>query len=559
MKAYRNGLSRRDFLVQTALVTGALALAPGRFAFAEPKLASSTRGMVTSPHVLASEAGLKVLQEGGNAAEAAIAMGAVISVVYPHFSGIGGDGLWIVADREGRKTVLMGIGQAAEKYPDYGDEIPLRGAPSTLTSAAQVDAWGRVFDHSRDHWDGTQSFASLLDAAIGYAENGFPASGSQVFWQDFRKDDLASWPGFSEVFLPGGKPVAEGDNFVQQQLAESLKLIAANGPRDFYEGELAERIARGLADVGSPLTAEDLKKTVTRAQDPVSVDYRGLTLLAPPPPTQGVSTLGIMGVLNQLDLASVPEGSADYYHLCVEAVKQAFLDRGKIADPAFVDQAVDEWLSDETLKRKADAIDREKAMPWPHVFQNGDTVFFGATDSEGRSVSVLQSLFFDWGSGVMVGDTGILWQNRGGAFSLDPDSPNVLAPGKLPFYTLNPGMALKDDKPHIIYGTQGADGQPQTLSVVLTRMIDYGYDPLKALAAPRFLLGQTFSDSRDSLKLEEDAGEDVFTELAARGHEMSPIPANSPLGGQAGAIIIHDDGRIEGAHDTRSDGQALGL
>jgi gamma-glutamyltranspeptidase/glutathione hydrolase len=172
---------------------------------------------------------------------------------------------------------------------------------------------------------------------------------------------------------------------------------------------------------------------------------------------------------------------------------------------------------------------------------------------------VLQSIYFDWGSGVVVGDTGILWQNRGAGFSLDPKSPNVLKPGKRPFYTLNPGMALKNGKPHILYGTQGADGQPQTLTVVLTRLLDYGLDPLQALAKPRFLLGKTFSDTRDSLKLEQDAGEEVFAELARRGHEMSPIAANSPLGGQAGAIVIHDDGRIQGAHDPRSDGRALGV
>ena len=190
---------------------------------------------------------------------------------------------------------------------------------------------------------------------------------------------------------------------------------------------------------------------------------------------------------------------------------------------------------------------------------DGDTVYIGATDSEGRSVSILQSVYFDWGSGVVVGDTGILWQNRGAAFSLDPKSPNVLKPGKRPFYTLSPGIALKDDKPHILYGTQGADGQPQTLAVVLTRLLDYKLDPLQALARPRFLLGRTFSDSRDSLKLERNAGADVFAELARRGHEISPIESNSPLGGQAGAIVIHADGKIEGAHDPRSDGSAMGV
>jgi gamma-glutamyltranspeptidase len=566
MKKYDNSLpnssARRDFMAKVAGTAGVLALgqAPSVFAQSQPVLAKSNKGMVTSPHTLATEAGLKVLREGGNAIEAAVAMGSVIAVTYPHFCGIGGDAIWIVADSSGRKTTLMGIGQAAEKVPAYsGSSIPLRGAGSTVSSACTVDTWGKAHEFSKKNWGGKKSFASLLDAAIGYAENGFPTTSSQAFWHDFRKDEVANWPGFAKIFMPNGKPRKVGETFVQPDLARSLKLIAKNGARDFYEGELAAQIAKGLAAAGSPLSLADLKKTATKEAAPATLDYRGVTLLAPPSPTQGISTLEIMGILREFDLKSVPEGSADYYHLLVEAVKQAFLDRPGIADPDFVKQNVNLWLSKEHLARKAASINKAKAMPWPHVFKTGDTVYFGATDSEGRSVSILQSVYFDWGSGVVVGDTGMIWQNRGAAFSLDPKSPNVLKPGKRPFYTLNPGMALKDGKPHVLYGTQGADGQPQTLSVVLTRLLDYGLDPLQALARPRFLLGKTFSDTRDSLKLERDAGANVFAELARRGHEMSPIEANSPLGGQAGAIVIHGDGRIEGAHDPRSDGAALGL
>lgn len=553
--------SRRDLLTKLAATAGAVALGhttPLAWA-GQSAPARSSKGMVTSPHTLATEAGLRVLRDGGNAIEAAIAMGAAIAVTYPHFCGIGGDAIWIVADRDGRTTTLMGIGQAAEKTPAYSGKIPLRGAGSTVTSACTVDTWNRAHAFSGTHWGGKKSFASLLDAAIGYAENGFPTTASQVFWHDFRKNDVANWPGFAKLFMPGGKAPAVGETFVQPELARSLKLIARHGARDFYEGELAARIAKGLQAAGSPLTAADLKRTTTKEAPPATLEYRGVTLLAPPPPTQGVSTLEIMGVLREFDLKSVPEGSADYYHLCVEAVKQAFLDRPGIADPDFVPQPVAQWLSKAHLAPKAAAIDKSRAMPWPHVFKTGDTVYIGATDAQGRSVSILQSVYFDWGSGVVAGDTGILWQNRGAAFSLDPKSPNVLKAGKRPFYTLNPGMALKDGRPHILYGTQGADGQPQTLSVVLTRLLDYGLDPLQALARPRFLLGQTFSDSRDSLKLERDAGANVFAELARRGHEMSPIDANSPLGGQAGAIVIQPDGRMEGAHDPRSDGAAMGV
>jgi gamma-glutamyltranspeptidase/glutathione hydrolase len=207
---------------------------------------------------------------------------------------------------------------------------------------------------------------------------------------------------------------------------------------------------------------------------------------------------------------------------------------------------------------RAKDIDLRRALPWPYTAGSADTVFFGAVDGEGRCVAVLQSIYYDWGSGVVVGDTGILWHNRGASFSLDPRNPNVIAPGKRPFHTLNPGIALRQGRPHIVYGTQGADGQPQTLCTVLTGIIDYGMDPLAALTQPRFLLGKTFSDARDTLKLEESAGADVIAELARRGHELSLIPPLSPLGGQAGAIVIDADGRLRGAHDPRSDGVALG-
>jgi len=524
----------------------------------KPTLATSRRGMVTSPHALASEAGAKVLREGGNAIEAAIAMGAVIAVTYPHFCGLGGDAIWMVADSQGNNTVFLGLGQAAQNLPTYNAPIALRGAQSTIVSAGAVDSWRQVHDYSRDRWSGTTSFGSLLDPAIGYAEQGFPVTPSQLFWTSFRKSELADWHGFANLFLPNGKAPVQGDLFVQKDLARSLKAIAKHGAREFYEGELGSRIAKGLQAAASPLTASDLAKTFCRQEKAAALDYRGVTLLAPPPPTQGVTTLEIMGVLNELGFNGVKEGSAEYYHRCVEAVKQAFLDRDGIADPDFAALSVECLLSPQRLAQKA-AVIKPQALKWPRVFRTGDTVYFAATDAQGRSVSVLQSTYFDWGSGVVAGETGVLWQNRGAAFSIDPKSPNAIAPGKRPFYTLNPGIAVKNGRPHVLYGTQGADGQPQTLTVLLTRLLDYKLDPLQALSRPRFLLGKTFSDSRDTLKLEEDVGITTINELTALGHETSVISSNSPLGGQAGTIVIHGDGLIEGAHDPRSDGLAIGI
>jgi gamma-glutamyltranspeptidase len=521
------------------------------------QLATSAAAMVTSPHRLASEAGRNVLAAGGSAIDAAIAMGAVLAVVYPHFCGLGGDAIWLVSDENGRADTLSGIGQAAGTIERIPAPIPLRGPMSAITSACVVDSWGTAHDYAQERWGVQSDIATLLRPAIELAQLGFPLSRSQAFWLDFRREEAAGWPGFGAIYDTTGLD-PEVDRIRQPQLAESLRLIARDGTRSFYEGELASRIAAGLQAAGSPLTTNDLVRTKTRIEAPVRLVYRDLELLAPPPPTQGVTTLEIMALLERVGIADVAAESADFYHLLVEAIKQAFLSRGSIGDPDFEVQDPTGWLAPERIAAKACQIDRRRALPWPHVFKQGDTVFFAAVDARGRTASVLQSLYFDWGSGVVAGDTGILWQNRGAAFSRDLSSPNRLRPGARPFYTLNPGIALKNDKPHLLYGTQGADGQPQTLATLLARVVDHGQDPAAALAAPRFLLGRTFSDSRDSLKIETPVGSGIIDELARRGHEISRLDPRSPIAGQAGLIRIMDP-LIEGAHDPRSDGIALGL
>lgn len=517
----------------------------------ENTVARSNKGMVTTPHHTASEAGAKVLRRGGTAIEAVIAAGAALTVLYPHFCGLGGDAIWIVADSSGRRQTIMGIGQAAEQLPVL-EVIPQRGPLSALTTAALVDSWGEALRYSFENWQGTESLATLLADAIELAAVGFPVSQSQKHWHAFRADEIPNWSGFEAHFVTQGIQR-------QPQLAAVLERIALYGHREFYEGELAQRIANGLKTAGSPIRMTDMQKTAAQMVDPISMVYRGVELLAPPPPSQGVTTLGIMGVLSNFDMANLDPSSAQFYHLCVEAVKQAFLDRGAIADPDFVAQACGDWLNETVLSRKAATIDRHMALPWPDTHQTGDTVYLAAVDHEGRCASVLQSTYYDWGSGVLLGDTGILWQNRGAAFSTDPRSPNILAPGKRPFYTLNPGIGLRDGKPHLLYGTQGADGQPQTLTLLLSRLIDHGFDPSSALSAPRFLLGRTFSDTRDNLKIEASVGDEVIETLRVMGHETVAIPALSALAGQAGIIRMDRDGWIDGAHDPRSDGCAIGI
>ena len=556
----RQFIASRRGILKTVGASGLLPFLPSwAGAQGSSKLALSTKGMVTSPHELATEAGLNVLAQGGNAIEAAIAITAALNVTYPHFSSFGGDAFMIISDVNGDVQTISGIGQAPQSLPSYSGSIPVRGPQSMLTSACNVDALGKAFELSQSKFGGKKSWSSLIAPAVAFARDGFPVTESERFWLEFRKTEMAALSGFSSFMVDGAVP-GTGTPFKQPKLAVTLEMLAERGHRDFYEGKLGAIVAKGLKDAGSPITAADLARTQAQIEAPLRVAYRGGTLLAHQPPTQGVTTLEIMGILDRFNLSGIREGSADYYHLLVEAVKYAFIDRRHVADPKFVDVPTERLLSAANLDAHARKIQMDKALPWPHVFKQGDTVYVGATDMAGNCVSMLSTVYFDWGSGVMAGDTGLLWHNRGASFSLDPTSPNRLQPGKRPFHTLNPGMYLKDGKPAILYGTQGADGQPQTLAAVLTRLIDYRLDPLTALAKPRFLLGRTFSDTRDSLKLEKDAGESVFAELARRGHEVSAIPAQSPLAGHPGAIVIdRASGRISGAHDPRSDGRALGL
>ena len=523
--------------------------------------AHSSRGMVTSPQALATQCGVDVLAQGGNAIEAAIATVLALCVTYPHFCGLGGDAFLLVSDAQGRVQTISGIGQAAGDVSGYSAAIPVRGPRSALTTAGTVDALGQALAISQTEWAGNKSWSELLAPAIALGREGFAISASERFWLNFRLAEAATLPDIYRAYLHQGQVPPAAYVRRQAALARTVETLAERGPRDFYEGQLAQTIAAGLRHAGSPLSATDLALTRARLEPPLRVPYRGGELLAHQPPTQGVTTLQIMGVLERFDLTRLEEGSADHYHLLVEAVKQAFLDRNQwVADPDFAQVPIQKLLSPAHLDAGAAAIHMQRALPWPHRYQHGDTVYVGAADAAGNSVSLLATVYFDWGSGVLVGDTGVLWHNRGAAFSLDPAHPNVLAAGKRPFHTLNPGMYRRDGRVQLLYGTQGADGQPQTLAAVLTRLIDYGMEPMAALAAPRFLLGKTFSDSTDSLKLEDDVAPEVVAALRQRGHAIHLLPTQNPLMGHPGAIAINPvSGLMTGAHDPRSDGLAIGL
>lgn len=487
-----------------------------------------------SPHPDATAIGNDLLAAGRSANEAAVAMAAYLSVAMPHFCGLGGDAVWMTADVDGSVRALAGIGHAFG-FTDGIDAITQRGPASILTSCGAVALWEAALAMV-DQAD--IDLPRLLQPAITAAREGIAVGASQEFWRSLRAEQMPAWHDFQDF-----TEARQGSLLRQPALAKTLEQLARDGLRSFYDGAVADCIRADLSDLGVNVTQQELSQTWCAVTESLCLPYRDVLLHAPPPPTQGVTTLQIMGILERLGHASRP---AEEYHLMVEAVKCAFLDRRDVEDRADALELAAGLLSPERLEAHADSIDRDKARPWPYRFDEADTVYFATRDASGNCVSALQSTYFDWGSGCRLRRSGLIWHNRGAGFSLTP-GPNRLRAGKRPFHTLNPGIATRDGRPWLLYGTQGADGQPQTLTVLLRHAIDRDLDPVQALQAPRFLLGRTFSDNRDSLKLEPTGFEG---ELAALGHDISPLPALSQMAGQAGMVRI-EDGKVIGAHDRR--------
>ena len=510
-------------------------------------------GTATSPHPLATEAACRVLADGGTAAEALIAAGAVLAVVYPHMGGLGGDAVWLLADVGGETTVVSGIGQAAAALPP--GPVPLRGAGAALTAAATVDAWEQAFILSRARWGGALAWSELLAPAIAHAREGAPVSDSQHYWHTRRREALRAAPGFAAVFEPDGRVPEAGTRLRQPQLAQTLETIAGEGASSFREGALARRLADGLAEAGSPLRAADLAGCRAHIEPPLVLRYRGGELLAPPPPSQGAALLQIMGLFERVTDGPAPPERAANCHLLVACVARALAERdARLGDPG-------DWetpaamaapmLDDAHLDALAARIGGHAASALPQA----DTVWLAAADHRGHAACLSQSLYFDFGSGVVVGDTGVLWHNRGAAFSTDPSSPNALAPGRRPLHTLTPAAYRRDGRLALLAGTQGDNGQAQTLAQLLWRVLDLDQAPAYALARPRFLLGPGIEDTRATLKLEADFGETLIDELARRGHPVETVSPRHRMMGEAGLLQITGAGP-RAAHDPRGIGSA---
>ena len=519
------------------------------------------RGMAVAPNALAAQSALDVLREGGNALEAMIAGAATIAVAYPHMNSIGGDAFWLVHVPRRAPKGIDACGAAARAasidwYAERGitRSIPYRGGVAANTVAGAVSGWELAYRLAR-RWGGRLPLKRLLADAIHYARSGIAVTASQSFLTASRRGELEPQPGFRETYLDRGAAPATGSLFRQPRLAQTLERLARAGLDDFYHGRLAQAIARDLAAIGSPLTARDLERHRAKLVTPLALAHSLGTVYNLPPPTQGLASLLILGILDTLETASVGPFSADFIHLAVEATKRAFAVRDHcVTDPAYMTIDVQGLLKPGRIRELAADINRGYAARWGGGKEPADTVWLGVADGAGRMVSMIQSLYHEFGAGVVLEETGITWQNRGCSFALDPAALNSLKPLRKPFHTLNPALAAMRDGRTLVYGTMGGDGQPQTQAAIFTRIALFGMDPQQAIAAPRWLLGRTWGQASDSLKLESRFSTGVVSDLARRGHVMEVLGDYDEAMGHAGAIVRHANGVLEGGADPRSDG-----
>jgi gamma-glutamyltranspeptidase/glutathione hydrolase len=526
--------------------------------------AGHRRGIVAAPHGAAVEAGRVVLAEGGNALEAMVAMAATIAAVYPHMNHVGGDGFWLLHEPRGRIRAIMGAGPAGARarrdlYREHGhDTIPPRGPLAALTVPGAIAGWILALEAAQA-LGGRLPLDLLLGNAIGHARDGYAATASQARFTAEKLDELQGVPGFAETFLVDGKPPAAGATLRQSALAATFDHLARAGLADFYRGDVGREIAADLDRIGSPVTREDLAGYRATLADPLTVTLACGTLANTPPPTQGIASLLLLAVFEQLDVKTAE--TFDHVHGLIEATKRAFRVRDRyVTDPGPLTQGPERYFDAGFLAAEAARIDRRKAAPWPAPASRGDTVWMGAADGGGLVVSYIQSLYWEFGSGVVLPRTGVLMQNRGASFSLEPGAINPLEPGRRPFHTLNPALAVLADGRVLAYGTMGGDGQPQTQAEVFTRHVLFRQPLDAAIDRPRWLLGRTWGSPRTNLRLEARFDAGLAERLSAAGHDVEMLgEAYSDTMGHAGAVVRHPDGGLEGAHDPRADGGAAGV
>ncbi len=525
-------------------------------------------GMVCACHPLAVQAGMDVLRKGGNAVDAAVAVNAALGVLEPMSCGIGGDLFAIVWDAKtgklyglnasGRAPALATRGLFAEKALT---EIPLTG-PLSWSVPGCVNGWQALLDRF-----GTQTMGVLLEPSIQYAEKGAPVPEVIAGYWKASEPKLLADPGSRAVFLPNGKAPAIGEVARNPALANTYRLLARDGAKAFYQGEIATSFGRFSQQVGGLIRREDLAADKPSWVDTISTTYRGVELHELPPNGQGLAALQILNTLENYDLRTMGFSSPEYWHLWIEAKKLAFADRARhYADPSFTRVPWKELASKQYAQGRLGLIKPDRVLndvlPGDPKLGHSDTTYLCVVDKDRNCVSLIQSNYNGFGSGLTPPDLGFAIQNRGNLFSLDKNHPNTLEPGKRPFHTIIPAMALRDGKPWLVFGVMGGDMQPQGHAQIMINLLDFNMDLQEAGEAPRVEhTGSAtprgkLAEGAGTVQLEEGMPAAVMEGLKKLGHKVRKVRVNG--GGYQAILLDPKTGILHGASDHRKDGMAAG-
>ena len=513
-----------------------------------------TEAAASTSHPLATTAAIDMLKSGGNAIDAAISAAAVLAVVEPQSTGIGGDGFMLYAPKgEGKVIAYNGSGRAPQKatidwYLGQGlNAVPTYGVHA-VTYPGLVDAWCRI--HA-DH--GSKPLEQILAPAIRYAEEGYIVADRVAFdWAECT-ERFAAQKDVDPVLFPNGRTPKAGEKMRDPRLAETLRKIAKQGRDGFYKGAVAEDIIGHLKSLGGAHAMEDFAATAGEYVEPISTNYRGTDIFQMPPNNQGITALLMLNILSGFDLGKLDPLSAERLHLEIEAGRLAYRDRNAlIGDPRHAKIKTKEILAKDYAGKLRAAISRDRAMTDlpPPVIEHSDTVYLCVVDRDRNAVSLINSTYHSFGSGVVAPKSGVILQNRGSSFRLDPKHPNAIAPGKRPMHTIMPGMAVKDGRALMPYGVMGGDYQPFGHVHLLTNILDFGMDPQAGLDCARVFT------SDGNVEAEHGIPEPAIAGLRQRGHKV--VEALEPLGGGQAIQIDHRNGTLTAGSDPRKDGCALG-
>lgn len=551
-------------LLGVSAVAGAYDRITGEM-FASRSEVIAQHGMVATSQPLATQVGLDILKQGGNAIDAAIAANAMLGLVEPTGSGIGGDLFAIVWSAEEKK--LYGLNASGRSprtltkavFAEKGlNKVPSFG-PLPVSVPGAVDGWFEL--HSKF---GSLPVTAILTPSIEYARNGFPVSELIAYYLQMNADRIGQYDGFAETFMPGGKVPKKGDVFKNPGLAATYEKIATGGRDAFYKGDIARTIAAYMKEQGGYLTLDDLASHTSEWVEPVSANYRGYDVWELPPNGQGIAALQILNILERYDIEGMGFGSADYIHTFVEAKKLAFEDRAKFyADMAFTSVPVDWLVSKDYAAERQQLINPEKAAKrYDAGVYEGDTVYLTVADKDGNMVSLIQSNYRGMGSGMTPPELGFVLQNRGELFTMQEGHANEYAPGKRPFHTIIPAFVTRNGKPWLSFGVMGGATQPQMHAQIIVDLIDFGMNLQEAGDAPRILHSGSSSPTGHlmldggQVHLESGFSETVKRELMERGHTLQP--AVGIYGGYQAIMLDSQRGVYFGASESRKDGQAAG-